>query len=286
MSNVPIDKEKWAEDYLDNQLDAAQRQAFEEALAEDEALRAIYELKQEIREYFGSEVPALRKQLAHISASHFAPRRRSRRRWTWALAVLGGALLLGGLYWWRRPAHAPSGELPQQDTTIVRPADTLPRRKAPVLPLDEATPSPAPRQEAPQEPIAALDESKFVPSAVIESLMDEQVRAAGVDSALVITVPPNDFTYSKDERPVSFALKGDTKYETVYYEIYNNDDQRFLDEAPLRSELITLDEAGGEGRFAIDYATEVALTPGLYYLLVKESAAALDVLHLSRFKVQ
>lgn len=284
MSNAPQDKSMWVEQYLNGELNAAERAAFEEALQSDEELAETLALRQDIQSLLTDEHPALTAQMRSLNAQYFGkrPLRPSPhwRRWS----IIGGVLLVvGALIWWqssRSPDWVPADlPAPAIDSVAPTPPSSEDVPDTSMTPVSPAPTSPLPTETRPA-PIAA----GFVPVPAMEALLREELRSAPTQLSLALTFPPYDYAYPSTT-PIVFKLQGTTTLPSIYVELYNNDPDRIDLQQPVTKFTLQLPPTDEAMQYRIDFERAIELPQGLYYLVIKPSESSLDLLDLTRFRV-
>jgi len=263
-----MNQEERIDKYLNQQMDEAERARFEVEITTNSELSEAVDLQREIASFFKERAPDLEAILTEEGTQHFreAADKNGVGYWKWLLPLL--IIPFGFAIWWQQqpsPTSAviskkiPAGK--EADSPFF--ADTFSNPPPPVL--EEEIPKSSPEQ--PQENqgkettkstkkkelIASANPLDFKPNPVIESIMAEQVRAAGS-----ITEP---YTLS----------------------IYSNRVSDF--ENDYKVLFISLSGTQQNENYNFSFNAKIPFSKGLYYLLLQSEQEG-EILYISRFKVE
>jgi hypothetical protein len=261
-------------DYLLGTMDPSTRMRFEQRLAEDPDLSARVALEQELATTLDASSPEnqLRANLNQFSnkyqsleslATHSGGR--GRRIW-WLLGT--GLLLMGALAYW---------QFSQQGKTISQPNPELPpsiiEQETPHTPELEKT-SPAKPQ-----PIAAA----YKPIPKLESYIGSQTRSGTL--RLLVDEPKSGASFVRSANQVQFRLFGRVEGTVptgtgLNLLIFTNNQKDFEDLRTVESQVL---EISPNGNFQVQQ--QLALAPGLYYLMIEEQQSG-EWLMVDRFFVK
>ena len=291
-----MNQEERIDKYLNQQMDEAERARFEVEITTNSELSEAVDLQREIASFFKERAPDLEAILTEEGTQHFreAADKNGVGYWKWLLPLL--IIPFGFAIWWQQqpsPTSAviskkiPAGK--EADSPFF--ADTFSNPPPPVL--EEEIPKSSPEQ--PQENqgkettkstkkkelIASANPLDFKPNPVIESIMAEQVRAAG--SITELEIPAKDATFPFTQN-IPFKVLGTTNIAPPYtLSIYSNRVSDF--ENDYKVLFISLSGTQQNENYNFSFNAKIPFSKGLYYLLLQSEQEG-EILYISRFKVE
>ena len=275
--------------YLLDELDAAERRAFETRLQRDPELAEHVRFQQTLQTHFNQDQPLLTQTLTAFGEEffltaptppttkhHTIPRR---SRW-WLLLLLAPFALF---IWWLNTdlfnTTAPTIPTPVEQPT-VQPAPptvapTPPAAPEDFLPSIPETPTPSPA--TPSRPIAALPTADYSINPTLEGLIREQLRG----SETTLRSPRNEATL--DAEAPRLTVSG-TATTTPPYTllVYTNQPTAFDNDYPTLRHQLNAKRDGLTYTFLFD--ARLDLTPGRYYLLLQNTTG--DLMDIRTFSVR
>lgn len=243
------------EQYIDNQLNAADRAAFEARMTADADFRAGVELQRRIQAEL-ADVAQLKLlgSLQEIVQKPFEEHKsRSGKAVWWMFGVV--AVLVAGYFGYLN-LFAP----------LVTPA-------LPPAPAPQSTPQPEEKIVRPTEPIAALNRADFQVNRTLEPLVGTQVRGGGAID-IKFTRPAAPLTVKAQNGKVNVRVEGIVTADNALDNnalqllLFSNREADFRNNKPLRKLRVVLNHEKDEYRFRQNIQQN--LKPGLYYLVAAE----------------
>lgn len=259
------------EAWLNHTMDPETRQAWEQRLADDSALRQEIALHQQMQQDFDAGRLHLRANLRNILneplTSEAEAKSDKRRRWLPVLLLLG--IVVGTIWviwhWGRAPQAAtptvlegPQLRPPAADTVLV-----------------------APKQE---RPIAMLDPARFKPNPSMEALVKSKMRSESIEVKLIR--PVNGTRLVPDEKgKTKMRFTGNILMQTEAAPpefVLSFFDNTNTSKPVLETPVSVKNE--GENDLKFDFQQGMSLLPGLYYFTL-ESLDEGEVLYAGKFSI-
>jgi len=272
--------------YLAQQMNEAEQQAFEQALAKDDALREALTVHQDMQSLYASKTKdTLRASLQQIrkefddngkalnSRPGFAPEVKRSYRWLWLLL----AVATGIAYY----VYATAKAVQENPRPITEPTPIQPIEQTPSAPtegntheVESITIPPVERDDkevsppAKNLPIAANDE----PNPRLEAEIRSFLRG---DFQLELQSPVDDQSVSLILGKARFELAGELETELVpeddfslFVEIYHNAPNDFEKGQYVTKQELMLE--ANETLYTVKQKVQFSASPGLYYYLIKD----------------
>lgn len=262
-------------DYFNGSLDPETRRAFEARLQSDPAFAARIALERDIDTALGDTAEnTFRANLDHISQKIAMEKGAAgirNRKW---FGLLGLALIISGLvYFYTQQLRPESGTMPPSVPETTQPA--TPQSNQPIAQNEPALESPVPKN--------TLLAAAYRPIPRLEQYIHSQVRSGGFK--IQITQPLNDAVFTPRNGKVEFFLKGNTlgeKPEDSKFRLllFNNDPVRFASMKAVEEQALPLNS-----NHSFEWRTQLALAPGLYYILIEEENSG-EWYHVARFQLK
>jgi len=276
------------ESYLNDELSAEERKAFEAALAEDPALTREVELHRRLATVLGDErewqfrqnLQSLRDSVPDDQLKDRKPSN-NRRAGGLLLGLLGLIVIASLLYWYATSdattASEPVPEAPappaETEQTPLEEADDLP-------PVAEEKPTSPPEPVAPEPYAASPQLEELAKASPLSNIYEFELRSAIEGNA------PKQLRL--DGELLSAQWEGQTPFVV---EIFSNNPAQYPDRPVQEGELLLqpIEEDGpiafaAKQAYIANYETPLDLQPGLYYYQVRLQGLD-EVLWVGRFKL-
>lgn len=138
-------------------------------------------------------------------------------------------------------------------------------------------------QKSGNQPIAKIDKKVFSQNAVLESLIQENVRSKKNTEA-TINQPTLNKVFRLKNKKINLVIQGtisdDSPVELI---IYDNRSLSFNKDYPLLKTVLIAKK--DTDNYTISFNANIDLSEGLYYYIIRKKATA-DILHTSKFQVK
>gem|GEM_PF-6019684 len=284
------------ERYLAGDLQGEDLAKFEGKLVADRDFAAEVQVNKDLYRFLEpAEEDQLEVQLKVMGEKYAPPPIYSRYKWGIRLGIALLVILL--VRWlWNPASDSPTTAEPSPIEKTAPNEPMQPSEEEQFSPTIEeekptespSSPTPPPRPERKEQkpansrPIAA----NFAPNALLEAEMGNLSRSLSL--TLEIQQPHRDQVFSRSDGKIDFSLEGNIKFEsgsdqTLQALIFTNKQEDY--ESYQARHTIPLELGGETKEFPINYQTTLALSEGLYYLII-ENADSGEVHLIERFRVE
>ena len=288
--------------YFNDEMDKVEREAFEKAMENDAELAKTVALNKDLMTFFQERNPKSKRKittssdkfLAKTLEPNIAPSTdiRSIQCIKWSIGIV--SLLIVSFFVIRL---SPISQSQSQDTehsdmgvenvtshTTQHEGETeavLINEQPQEQIQEERKPNPEAideNQSKGNNPIAVTDLEKFMPNAVLENLIGENVHS--FKGGTSITFPKTGYSFVPKNKITDFSIKGTVSdNQSIDIIVYDNQPESFTNNKPV---LLT-SKVLKPGSFS--YNLSIELKPGAYYYIIRNKETT-SIIHISKFFVE
>jgi hypothetical protein len=276
--------------YLDNEMSANERKAFEEQLRNDEELAQGMAFFKDFNGYVERQKPELRQDLSDFGDKYIVDPNKNKEkfpRWTLIPILLLIAIIGYFSFFYKKNTpqqKTPPTEIETQSSTNKleeNSNDNSNKNPEETEIIEEQKPNPS--ELLINQPIAVLDKADFEPNPILEAEIKEAYRETMLEDSTILSAPAPDAEF-KFGANITILVEGLTTVSPDYVlNIYSNRPFDFENDYPILNTPMSVKTENNQYRFRFN--GNLPLERGLYYLVIKRDDL-IEVLYISRFTVK